>query len=313
MDTRKITTVIDHTAVGKRIDVWLTERFTYYSRHQWQKLIKEGLLLVNNKKIRASKKLQIGEIIDFYPQNDEPDVNTEFSIIYEDEFIYAVNKPHSLPCHPAGPYFNNTLWKLLQDSGREVFFVNRIDRETSGVVLIAKQGKIAGLSTANIIEKKYNVIVYGSFPEKLLTEGYLFERSGISRNDMLKVRKKRFFSYSKPDCLCETAKTNFSLINYNGKYSMLEAELFTGRMHQIRATLNSLGFPLLGDKLYGPDETIFIRFINDEITIEDENMLVLSRQALHAKSISFTHPINNTVLNITAPLHSDMQALFPTL
>ena len=307
MERRKISTIVNEDAVGKRIDVWLTERFTYHSRHQWQNMIKDGFLLVNDRKIRASKKLQLGEKIDFFPQNEEPEVNTEFSIIYEDEYIYAVNKPPNLPCHPAGPYFEHTLWYLLKQNGKEVFFVNRIDRETSGVVLIAKEGKIAGLCTENILGKKYNAIVYGKFPETLIAEGFLFERSGISRNDLHKVRKKRYFSHSEPDYISESAKTVFSLIAYNEKYSMIEAELFTGRMHQIRATLSSLGYPLLGDKLYGPDEAIFIRFINDSMTEDDKNKLVMSRQALHSKSISLIHPVSKKNLIINAPLYHDMQ------
>ena len=307
MERRKITTIVKEDAVGKRIDVWLTERFTYHSRHQWQNVIKDGLLLVNDRKIRASKKLQLGEKVDFFPQGEEPEVNTEFSIIYEDEDIYAVNKPPDLPCHPAGPYFEHTLWHLLKQTGKEVFFVNRIDRETSGVVLVAKEGKIAGLCTENILEKKYNAIVYGEFPQTLIAEGFLFERSGISRNDMQRVRKKRYFSHTEPDCICESTKTAFSLIAYDGKYSMIEAELFTGRMHQIRATLCSLGYPLLGDKLYGPDEVIFIRFINDAMTDEDKNKLILSRQALHSKSITFRHPVSNKNIIINAPLYHDMQ------
>lgn len=306
MERRKITTIVKEDAVGKRIDVWLTERFTYHSRHQWQNLIKEGLLIVNDRKTRASKKLQLGEKIDFFPQGEEPDVNTDFSIIYEDDHVFAINKPPDLPCHPAGPYFENTLWYLLKNMGRDVFFINRIDRETSGVVLAAKQGKIAGLCTDSILEKKYNAIVYGEFPEHLTAEGFLFERTGISRNDMQQVRKKRYFSYTIPDCVSESAKTVFSLIAYNGKYSIVEAELFTGRTHQIRATLNSLDYPLLGDKLYGPDESIFIRFINDSMTQEDKNKLILLRQALHSKSITFKHPISEKNIMISAPLYKDM-------
>ena len=309
-DERKIDCTADITAENKRIDLWLSERFTYHSRHQWQNVIKNGFLTVNGRKCRPSRKLKAGDLITYYPQHDEPEVNTDYSIIYEDEKIIAVNKPANLPCHPAGPYFKNTLWYLLNNENYKIHFINRLDRETSGIMLIAKDSGTAGFCSKNIQTKSYITAVTGDFPDELKAEGYLYEDESISRNDQFRVRKKRMFSYTKPDSgNDETSKTFFRRVEKGNGISIIKADLYTGRMHQIRATLCSLGFPVVGDKLYGPDESIFIRFINDAMTEEDRRRLILDRQALHSKTISFIHPDSEQTVSLTAPVPDDIRSL----
>jgi len=310
-EERKIDCIADNLAEDKRIDIWLSERFTYFSRHQWQNIIKNGFLTVNKKLCRPSKKLKLGDLITYFPQHEEPEVNTDFSVIYEDERIIAINKPPNLPCHPAGPYFKHTLWYSLKNDNYKIHFINRLDRETSGIMLIAKNSEDAGFCAKNIISKTYITAVFGDFPNNLTAEGFLFEDKSRCINDELKVRKKRFFSFSKPEVEnVESTKTIFNKIKSLNKISILKAELFTGRMHQIRATLCSLGFPVVGDKLYGPDESIFIRFINDLMTEEDKFSLIMSRQALHSESISFIHPKSEKIISLTAPVPNDISSLY---
>ena len=193
-DQRIITSVVNEAGNDLRVDLWLSKRFTYHSRHQWQEFIKDRKILVNNSTCRSSTKLKTGDNVSFIPDIEEPEVDKSFDIIFEDEHLLVVNKPGRLPCHPAGAYFKNTLWYLLSQQYQSIHFVNRIDRETSGLVLIAKDGKTAGLCTSSITLKRYTVIVYGEFPEEVSAEGFLYENREISQQDMKKVRKKRFFS-----------------------------------------------------------------------------------------------------------------------
>jgi len=310
-DDRKINCVTNENAINKRIDAWLAEKFTYHSRHQWQNLLKNGSVVLNDKKCRPSKKLQQGDVITYFQQYEEPKVNTNFDIIYEDESLLAVNKPPNLPCHPAGPYFKNTLWNLLKNDNYKIHFINRIDRETSGIILIAKNSNAAAFCSKNITSKIYTTAVFGIFPKQVTAEGFIFENNNISSNDSSKVRKKRFFSYSQPpDTQSEYAKTLFCKIHEKNNISIIKAELITGRTHQIRATLCSLGFPVVGDKIYGLDESIFLRFINDSMTLEDEKSLILSRQALHSTSISFRHPISKKIISLKVNIPDDILSLY---
>ena len=321
---RIITTLIDEQSAGKRLDIYLSTRFTYNSRNQWQNSIKQGEITLNGKKTKGSVKLRSGDKIEFTPNFEEPNVDKNFQIIYEDEYLLAVNKSGNIPCHPAGPFFKNTLWYELTNVAKvakNLHFINRIDRETSGLVLIAKDPE----TTAKFAEKelislkRYQALVFGNFQSEIIAEGYLFSDTSISHNSSERVRKKRFFAENKPKKEeFETSKTILKSIrsfeyktahNMPDHVSLIEAELFTGRMHQIRATLCSLGFPLLGDKLYGPDESIFLRFIQDQMSIKDQETLILSRQALHSAEMIFTHPHTKKEIKLIAPLPNDMQQI----
>jgi RluA family pseudouridine synthase len=309
-----------------RLDVCLSERFTYHSRNQWQNEIKNGKVSVNGINPRASRKLKEGDEIIYAPERAEPPVDSHFRIIHEDDDILLVDKSPNLPCHPAGPYFNNTLWAALRETRAEVHFVTRLDRETSGLTLIAKSAEIAarfadrhsfvedGAENDLITMKKYLCLVFGDFPSKMVAEGFLSDRG--ETGDPNVVRKKRLFSkISEKGKAGESARTIFrksaNLANpeTGNPVSLLQVELDTGRTHQIRATLCSLGYPLLGDKLYGPDESIFIRFIDGKMTLEDEKQLILPTQALHSHQIRLKHPRTEKEMLFEAPVPARWNAV----
>lgn len=308
MDERKISSVVDGNAAGQRLDIWLSKRFTYHSRNQWQDIVKKGMILVNGKKSRSSRTLQEGDSVSFIPDVSEPGVNLNFRIEYEDENIILVNKPGNLPCHPAGPFFENTLWRKLSETYEKISIVNRLDRETSGLVIAAKSSegasKFSELFSEGKIEKKYIAIVFGEFPEKLEAEGFLI---GDASSE---VRKKRKFVYECESSGAETAFTHFRLLGKNRKFSVVEAAPKTGRLHQIRATLFSLGFPLAGDKLYGPDDTAYIRFAEGMLTEDDKVRLALPRQALHAYFLSFVHPFTGKDIKFEISIPEDILPLY---
>ena len=207
-------------------------------------------------------------------EETEPAVRLDYGVVYEDEALLVVDKPGNLPCHPGGRYFTQTLWHALsaERGGHPCHFVNRIDRETSGLVLIAKTAEVAAACArqfaAGTVDKGYLAAVYGDFPEEPMCA------DGVLRpDDKSPVRKKQRFiptgfsgvsaggsagAVEGPGSRC---RTDFRLRKRAGGLSLVSATPMTGRLHQIRVSLLSLGYPVVGDKIYGPDDTLFIRFI----------------------------------------------------
>lgn len=304
-------------ADGLRVDRWLAARFTYRSRSQWRGCVERGLIKLNGRAVRPSRALRPGDTVEFITEDfEEPEVNFSYRIIWQDAHLIAVDKPANLPCHPAGPFFKNTLWhRLSSDFGRELFLVNRLDRETSGVILFAKSEEMAGrmssVLSGDLVEKEYLAIVHGEFPDAVDAAGYLIG------DESSPVRKKRRFvpegeagkiiDPARRDV--ETSSTFFRRTMFACGLSAVRATLGTGRTHQIRATLLSLGFPVVGDKIYGVDDGIYLRFIEGSTTPDDWNRMLIPRQALHSRMMSFPHPLDGVRIVVEAPLPKDMEGL----
>jgi len=290
-------------AGSMRIDRYLAERFTYFSRTRWQREIHEGRLHLNGTGIDSVHcRVKAGDVIQYQGSGmAEPPVDSDFEIIYEDDDFLGVNKSGDLPVHPAGSYFNNTLFMLLKERGFENLHpIHRIDRETSGVIVFAKSGSIASLMQESLTsaEKKYLVVVHGRSPENNFT---VHTPIGISEKSP--IRKKREAFEGAP----EKAGTIFRTLSIFSDYSLLEAVLETGRLHQIRVHLESIGLPVVGDKMYGLDETCYLDFIKGRKLDTIRERLHFDRSLLHAHIISFLHPRSGDKITITAPMRSDME------
>ena len=315
---RTIRTAIGPEADRKRLDLFLAERFTYRSRSQWQETVRKGEILVNGRAARPSRILRAGEEVEFVPDESElaePPVDEAFTIEYETPDFLAAGKPGNLPVHPSGRYFRHTLLMLLRERCGEVYPVNRLDRETSGLILFAKTPRAAKLLTKLFedgrIRKTYQAVVHGVFPARIEARGYL----GPDPESV--VTKKRKFFRERPSGdpgEIQTAETEFRLLASDGSRSLVECTPHTGRLHQIRATLFSLGFPLLGDKLYGPDDALFLRQAAGTLTEEDRASLILPNQALHAQKLEFVSPFTGEKICLTVPapfaVHPAVSGLF---
>lgn len=301
--TRVIKSIIDAQEEGQRLDSWLSKRFSYLSRHRWQQEIKSGRITLNTRATRCSRLLHAGDTVEFTPEHEEPPVEFDYRIVYEDAELLVIDKGGRLPCHPAGAFFKNTLWHDLSQKYGDIFIVNRLDRETSGLLIAARNSATAAILSAdfasNQIDKVYYALVFGEFKTPLCAAGYL------SSDPDSVIRKKRRFSMEPPDGDSESAQTEFEPIDFSGDISLVKVRPHTGRLHQIRATLCSLGFPLVGDKIYGPNEQYFLKFCDDALTAEDWQILCMRRQALHAGELRFRHPTDQRELSFVAPIPDD--------
>jgi RluA family pseudouridine synthase len=278
---------------GVKLVEWLERRFTYLSRAGWLEMIDEGRVEVNGLKASGEALLSAGDIVGFDPPRyEEPPVDDRIEIAYEDEDHLIVGKNGSLPCHPGGRFFEHTLWRLLLERCPEVHIATRLDRETSGLVLVCKSSEAAryvqGLQDRGLVHKEYVAWVQGSFPESVEAKGF------IVSDDSSPIRKKKLYipddgSYrGRASEACFTRFERRELVaSKRGAFSRILALPRTGRTHQIRSTLRALGYPIVGDKLYGPDEELFLRFAKGTIDEKDLRRLILPNQALHCARISF--------------------------
>lgn len=276
--------VIQPSENKMRLDKWLVTHYPSFSRIEWQKRIEQKKVLLNGKFVRKSKMLSRGDIVTIvFPKKKEPAVNENYFTLWENDFIILFDKPPDLPVHPSGAYYQNTLQTLYEKkTNQKIFFAHRIDRETSGLVLAAKNARTANTLSKfwSEFQKEYLVLVEGNFPRYYRAKGF------IGLDTQSPVRKKRKFSLH-PFPNAKTAITDFYCIKRQNNLSLLKAKLFTGRTHQIRATLCSLGFPVVGDKIYGVDETCYLRFLTDSLTKEDKQKLKLNHTALCHVRLTF--------------------------
>jgi len=301
--------------VGVPLAGFLGARFRYHTMEGWLRRIAEGAVLVNDKNALPDYTLKTNDVINYLGSDvPEPHVDKTITVLYEDRDIILVNKTGNLPVHPVGKYFKNTLWAVLKEKCGVAapIIITRLDRETSGVTLIAKNPSAGAACrrqfNSRSVSKKYIVLTEGILPEPVHARGYIVSDDGSV------IRIKQKFEPSgdlqpEPGRESEWAYTEFIPRGLHGEAGLSEVVPHTGRTHQIRASLLSLGYPVVGDKMYGLDERIFLRFLEGALTSEDISKLRLKRQALHASELCFSHPSDGRTMTITAPLPSDIRGL----
>ena len=293
-----------------RLDQFLSKRFKYFSRGQWQKLIREDRVIVNGQPSRASHVLQVGAQITYFPTlQDEPEISRDFEVIYEDDYLLVVNKPAPCPTTQTGPYLNNTLESLVGEylkgsGGKDFWVLHRLDMETTGAVMIAKQETARQalylMLEAQKIQKTYLCITKGAAP--LINH---FCELPVGCSGVRRIRIKGEVLFSDPG---KSAMTYFTTLQTQHPYHVVVCRLYTGRTNQIRIHLETTGQWIVGDKLYNPDEQIAYRHLDRTLTQEDMHTLEHSRMLIHAYTLRFQHPITQQSLLIKAPLKPDMQS-----
>ncbi len=287
-----------------RLDVFLNDELENLSRSTIQKLISDGNITVNDKNINKNYKLRPKDIIDVkIPEAkplDVPPVNIPLDILYEDDSLIVVNKPQNMVVHPAAGHYDDTLVNaLLYHCGDNLSGINgilrpgivhRIDRDTSGVLVIAKTDiahrKLAMQLAEHSMTRVYNAIVYNNFKEDFGVVDKPIGRHPVDRKKMAVTDKNS-----------KHAVTHYKVLERLGKFNLLELKLETGRTHQIRVHMAYIGHPLLGDDVYGPKKQPFN----------------LQGQVLHARVLGFIHPVTNEYMEFESPLPEYFQKLIEKL
>jgi len=293
----------EHDAGISLLD-YMARTFSRLDSESWRREIEAGAIKVNEQPGECRMLLKQHDCIAYYPgERSEPEAAADYTIVHEDKHILVVDKPANLCVHPSGPFYRNTLWHMLGLKYGEVHFVNRLDKETSGLMVVALDKRTAAMMDNRCCPmcKEYLALVYGNFHGTIRARGHL-EADTCSAIP----KKKRFVREDVMPVSPESADTELKEERPIGAdMTLVRAMPHTGRQHQIRATLFSLGFPMVGDKLYGPDELLYLKVPNQSFTKEDMAALRMGRQALHSAKLTFQHPWNYEVIRCEAPLPKD--------
>jgi 23S rRNA pseudouridine1911/1915/1917 synthase len=289
--TRRHFCEVPAAKAGQRLDAFLARSFPYRSRTSWASFVRAGRIRLNDGPVRPGRALREGDRIQYLPDpRPEPRVSRAYRIIHEDELVLAIRKPANLPVHPSGRYFRNTLLLMLladrcQDLGStDLRIVHRLDRETSGVILFGKgRGPAAALATqfeARKVRKSYLAIVHGApFQDRFEIDAPIGHDPDSPIRKAMTVRAD-----GRP------ARTRFRVLRRGPEHALVLAQPRTGRLHQIRVHLRHAGLPIVGDKVYGLDPELFLRFVGGTLSERDRDRLLWRRQALHAWSLTIRHP-----------------------
>ena len=308
---------------GQRVDLFVQAHLHRTSRTRAQAIVRASAYDGSGRKLAPNDRVRPDQTVLLWRAPwDETPVPLEVPTIYEDEHLLAVNKPAGLPVHPTARYHKNTLIKVLESQRRDCPFLSlghRLDRETSGVMLVSKtracdRALKKALEARADIEKTYTALTWGVPDRGDGATSFRLERS--MELDLTGSVKVKMRLSDAPSALY--AATVFAIEatrrSDTGRiYARVSCTLETGRQHQIRVHLASLGAPVVGDKLYGPDERAFARSADGELTAADSEMLELPRHALHAARLSLPHPITGERLRLEAPLPGDMAAFWESL
>lgn len=277
---------------------FLLRKFRYHNRDEWLAHILEGRLSVNQNEGDPNQLLKNGQIITYLrPDYLEPPVDPFFEVIYEDDYLIAINKSGNLPTSPSGKYFKNTLVHVVKNAfgWDDLYTLHRLDRETSGVLLFAKQKeiaqKMAALFREHRMKKRYLAVLNRPLPFKNVV---VSAPLGRDLNSIIRI-KQGVVSTGKP------SQTHFQQLETLGPYSKVNVIPLTGRTHQIRVHATYLGCPIVGDKLYGLKNDGFVQWLAQGDDYLREQNFPTHRQLLHASHLCFTHPITQKKLMIEAP------------
>ena len=289
---------------GVRIDKYLAEQLPDITRSYLQKLLKDGSVQMNGKPVKASTKTAVGAVIALtIPEPEEPEIlpeNIPLDILYEDSDVILINKPKNMVVHPAAGHYTGTLVNALMYHCRGDLsgingvlrpgIVHRIDKDTTGVLIVCKNDRahnaLAEQLKEHSITRKYRAIVCGNLKEDEGTVDAPLGRHPQDRKKMAIVRSGG-----------KRAVTHYRVLERFGNDTYIECQLETGRTHQIRVHMASLGHPLLGDEIYGRAKSPF----------------KLEGQTLHAMVLGFIHPTTGEYLEFEAPLPEYFEKLLEKL
>ena len=294
----------DESYMDERLDKFLSAVLPDQSRSYLQKMIKDGSVLVNGKAQKASYRMEDqDEVLVALPELKEPEIEAEnipLDILYEDDDLLMVNKPKGMVVHPSAGHLTGTLVNAVMYHCKDCLsgingvmrpgIVHRIDMDTTGVLVICKNDKahnhVAAQLKEHSITRKYRAIVHGVIKEEEGTVDASIGRHPVERKKMAAGVKNG-----------KRAVTHYRVLQRFRNHTYIECQLETGRTHQIRVHMASIGHPLLGDTVYG----------------SAKNPLHLQGQTLHAQVLGLIHPSTGEYLEVEAPLPEYFEKLLKSL
>ena len=303
-----------------RIDKYLSEHQPHSSRNRIQKAADAGFIHVNDQPVKSNYKVRPGDVITL--MLDRPHYDTTITpedipleVVFEDESLMVINKPAGMVVHPGCGNFNGTLvnaiaWHLkdlatYDPNDPEVGLVHRIDKDTSGLLVVAKtpdaKTSLGKQFFNKTTHRSYNALVWGNFVED---EGRI--EGNIGRDPKDRLRMEVF----PPDSeIGKPAVTHYKVLERYGYTTLVECILETGRTHQIRAHMKHIGHPLFGDERYGGTEILRGERTASYKAYIQNCFKLCPRQVLHAKTLGFVHPITGVQMDFNSEWPDDMKAL----
>ena len=312
--------VADRGQEPLRIDRFLVDRLQHSSRNRIQKAADAGMIYVNGRAVKSNYKVRPLDVVTLmmdrprYDDTIEPE-DIPIDIVYEDDCLMVVNKAAGMVVHPGCGNYHGTLvnavaWHLRDMAGYDpndpaVGLVHRIDKDTSGLLVVAKTADAKTELGAQFFNKttrrSYEALVWGNIAEDSgVIEG------NIGRDPRDRLRMTVFAPGSETG---KSAVTHYRVIERFGYVTLVECRLETGRTHQIRAHMRHIGHPLFGDERYGGTEILRGERTASYKAFIGNCMKVCGRQALHARTLGFSHPVSGRPMDFTSPLPDDMEQL----
>jgi 23S rRNA pseudouridine1911/1915/1917 synthase len=310
----------DEGQVPLRIDKFLFDHMQHSSRNRIQKAADAGFVHVNGRPVKSNYKVRPGDVITLMLDRPHYDTTIEaedipLDVVYEDDQLMVINKPAGLVVHPGCGNFSGTLvnavaWHLrnlpsYDPNDPEVGLVHRIDKDTSGLLVIAKTPDAKTLLGAQFFNKtthrSYNALVWGNFVED---EGTIEGNIGRDPKDRL-----RMTVFPKDSETGKPAVTHYRVLERYGYVTLVECVLETGRTHQIRAHMKHIGHPLFGDERYGGTEILRGERSSAYKAFVNNCLKLCARQALHARTLGFVHPVTKQQMDFSSEWPADLAAL----
>lgn len=296
---------------GRRLDAYLALRFSDWSRAAFTRWVREGLVTSDQRALKPSTILREGEVLritipGIAPTGEAPPLPP---VLFEDEDLLIVDKPAGLLMHAAGQKWSYGLIGIARDARPDaaIDLAHRLDRDTSGVVVVTKTVEanrtMKEAFQSRRVSKVYHALVRGVPP---WGEERCEAPLGPALGAGVELRRG-------PNPAGDTASTGFRVLQRIGSglagHALVECSPLTGRTHQIRAHLEAIGYPILGDKLYGQPDDVFLEHLRVGPTDRVRAAIGFARHCLHARALTFPHPRTGVAQTVVAPIPADMQSV----